>query len=239
LFDEVHDLRPSLSAGEVSWQFEEQGWELLFLGRASTGPAATEPARPSGVPRRLRIGWAEQRHTADVVEAVAGSAGVADGLLVSELGLAALVRTADCLPIALLAEHRAAMIHAGWRGIAAGLPTLAAGHLGVRPGEIWTAWIGPSIGACCYEVGSEVVAAVEAASGGRCRIGDDARRPHLDLRRAAALQLRAAGASRISLLDHCTKCSTEWLWSYRRDGERAGRNLSLLWRGADPGVRTR
>jgi copper oxidase (laccase) domain-containing protein len=50
------------------------------------------------------------------------------------------------------------------------------------------------------------------------------------LRLAAALELRAAGIARVSLLDHCTRCRGEWLWSHRREPGRTGRNLTLLWR---------
>ena len=58
----------------------------------------------------------------------------------------------------------------------------------------------------------------------------EGRRPHLDLVLAARLELAAAGVEEIATVDACTRCEVERLWSYRRDGERAGRNVALIWR---------
>ena len=58
----------------------------------------------------------------------------------------------------------------------------------------------------------------------------EGRRPHLDLALAARLELAAAGVEDISAIEVCTRCAVERLWSYRRDGKRAGRNVALIWR---------
>jgi len=228
-FDRIDRSPPEVSNGEPFWRRSDLGWNLLFGGRRSADSDPSVP--PLGLPAAVDLVWAEQCHSATVLDANAkGSAGVGDALRLRAGGMAALIRTADCVPIALLAERVAILIHAGWRGLAAGLPGRAAERLGTAKDESWSAWIGPAIGPCCYEVDEEVAAAVEAQSGTKRERKRDVARPYLDLRWAAAAQLRAVGARRITLLDHCTRCRSEWLWSYRRDGERAGRNRTLLWR---------
>ena len=89
--------------------------------------------------------------------------------------------------------------------------------------------IGPAIGACCYEVGDEVLAAF------RARVGDGTApawshrdgRLHLDLRAAARLLLRGAGVGRVAVVGPCTACGSGYC-SYRRDGVGAGRQLSFV-----------
>jgi copper oxidase (laccase) domain-containing protein len=71
-----------------------------------------------------------------------------------------------------------------------------------------------------------VVASGAAALAGRSPAG----RPRLDLARAVALQLAACGVERPRVVGGCTRCDAERLWSYRRDGRAAGRNLALIWR---------
>jgi copper oxidase (laccase) domain-containing protein len=80
----------------------------------------------------------------------------ADGHVITEPDLTALVFAADCLPVALSGPGGAAMLHCGWRGLAAGI--LARGAEAVNATE---AAIGPGIGPCCYEVGPEVLGAFE------------------------------------------------------------------------------
>jgi hypothetical protein len=98
-----------------------------------------------------------------------------------------------------------------------------------------TAWIGPAIGPCCYEVGPEVARMVAAAGGAESVREGPRGRPHADLAGAVERQLRAEGVTRIVSLALCTRCHPEWLWSHRRDGERAGRNLALIWRSPPEG----
>jgi hypothetical protein len=100
-----------------------------------------------------------------------------------------------------------------------------------RP-ERWTAWIGPAIGACCYEVGYEVAEEVAAASAPEVVTFGPAGRPHLDLPGAARRQLEMAGVDDVRCLVRCTRCDAERLWSYRRQGKAAGRNYGFIWREA-------
>jgi len=126
-------------------------------------------------------------------------------------------------------------IHAGWRGIVAGIVPEVARVLEESDGSSAShAWVGPAIGGCCYEVGHEVADAVELAAGESLRRTGSNGRPHVDLRRAVLRQLESSGVETVDLVDVCTRCSEEWLWSYRRDGAGAGRNLTLLWKEEVP-----
>ncbi len=136
--------------------------------------------------------------------------------------------TADCVPVLLAGEGRIAAAHAGWRGIAAGIVGAVVDRLAVAPARLH-AWIGPSIGRCCYEVGDDVAARVAEASDPAVVLLGSRYRPHLDLGAAVESQLKAAGVARVSAVRHCTRCDPERLWSYRREGPAAGRNVSFVW----------
>lgn len=143
-----------------------------------------------------------------------------DGHVTAEPGLAPLVLTADCLPVALTGPHGVAMLHCGWRGLAAGVVVE-----GVRRVAAEAAAIGPGIGRCCYEVGAEVLGRFEHLGEG---IADGRM---LDIAEIARRQLRDAGVQRIESAGLCTSCKPQLFYSHRRDGERSGRQGGLVWRG--------
>jgi YfiH family protein len=149
----------------------------------------------------------------------------ADGQATPLRGVAPMVMTADCLPIALAGEGAVAMLHAGWRGLAAGI--LAEGVRAVRElgaeGPLEAA-IGPGAGGCCYEVGEEVHREF-ARYDGRARRGRN-----LDLKTIAREQLEAAGVQAVHDVALCTICSDPTLFfSHRRDGGVTGRQGGLAW----------
>jgi hypothetical protein len=148
----------------------------------------------------------------------------ADGQATALHGLGALVLTADCLPVALGTDGAVAMVHAGWRGLAAGV--LEEGVRAVRElggaGEM-VAIIGPGAGPCCYEVGEEV----HAAFGGMHRVDRPPGR-NIDLKALARDRLLAVGVSEVKDLAMCTICD-ERFFSYRREGARAGRQGGMAW----------
>jgi copper oxidase (laccase) domain-containing protein len=111
------------------------------------------------------------------------------------------------------------MLHAGWRGLAAGLIEKGVTALEdvAAHGPIVAA-LGPCAGACCYEVGPEV----HAAFGGKGVKG------MLDLREIARDRLRAAGVANILEAEACTICD-ERFFSHRREGARAGRQAGVAW----------
>jgi len=146
------------------------------------------------------------------------------------------VRWADCVPVLLAAADGAAVaaVHAGWRGVAAGVVAAAVSCLqerGVRPRSLVAA-LGPAIGGCCYEVGQEVLTDVARAAGvgvSRLTAGSGSQKT-LDLRRAVRFQLERAGLEEDSIhpAPWCTACSPDLFFSYRRDGARAGRQMACI-----------
>jgi YfiH family protein len=139
------------------------------------------------------------------------------------------VRVADCVPILVATRDRGevAAIHAGWRGVAANVVAEAIARL---EGKDVVAAIGPCIGSCCFEVGSEVVEQLLAATGGEKTIvaRRDGEKAYVDLRLAARIQLRNAGASDVEDVPGCTRCDAERFFSYRRDGASSGRHLAAI-----------
>ena len=135
-----------------------------------------------------------------------------DGHLTDLDGVALLVLAADCLPVALAAGGRVAMLHCGWRGLAAGIVERAVRHFDDAP----AAAIGPGIGHCCYEVGREVLDAFDAPG------------PHLDLRAVAVRKLEDAGVTDVQHVDLCTSCDPELFFSHRRDGGVTGRQAGII-----------
>jgi len=157
-----------------------------------------------------------------------------DGLVTTRPGFTVGVTTADCLPVLLAAKNGRAVaaLHAGWRGLAAGI--LARGIEAVcsrascDPGDLWAA-VGPGIASCCFEIGHEVVETFLAngfpepffhasASG----------RPHGDLPGMAAWNLTREGVVDVHQLGGCTFCEPGKYYSYRRDGWPNGLQLSVI-----------
>jgi hypothetical protein len=145
--------------------------------------------------------------------APAGDLDEADGQATAHAGIAPMVFTADCLPIAVAGGGAVAMLHAGWRGLAEGV--IAAGIRGLRelaPDASLSAAIGPGAGVCCYEVGDEVrerfVDYGEEATRGR----------NLDLKTIARAALEREGVEQIHDAGLCTMCAPATLFfSHRRD----------------------
>ena len=141
----------------------------------------------------------------------------ADGHVTGREGLGLLVLVADCLPVALAAPDRVAMLHCGWRGLAGGIVEEALAAFGEPP----AAALGPCIGRCCYEVGQEVLDAfadTDGAADGRM----------LSLRAVAEAKLRAAGIERVEHVDLCTSCRPDLFFSHRRDAGLTGRQCGIV-----------
>jgi YfiH family protein len=132
-------------------------------------------------------------------------------------GLAPLVMTADCLPVALSGPGGVAMAHGGWRGLAGGILDRA-----IESVDAEAAAVGPGIGPCCYEVGAEVLSKFSGLDGvaeGRM----------LDLPAVARALLERAGVTAVETTDLCTRCNPELFYSHRRDGPRTGRQCGIAW----------
>ena len=221
---------PRLAGGFWTWQARLGDVEVRFTG---CGPSNDrEEILRSVEPSAPPLAWAKQIHSAVTLSARPGLCGEGDALFTAEPGLALGVVTADCVPVLLAGPEGIAAVHAGWRGIAGGVIPAALEKMTGDPAAR-TAWVGPAIGPCCYEVGSDVADQVVAASGAEVSRPGPNGKPHLDLSTAARLQLEAAGVGRVFVIHHCTRCDEEKLWSYRRQGKGAGRNLATIWRSSD------
>jgi YfiH family protein len=150
-----------------------------------------------------------------LAEAVPSSA---DGQATASPELTPLVQVADCLPIALAGTGGVAMLHGGWRGLAAGIVDRGVEAVGAR-----AAAIGPAIGPCCYEVGQEVSEAFAPLGEG---LGDGRM---LDLTEVARRLLARAGVESIEAAGLCTSCERELFFSHRRDGGQTGRQAGAAW----------
>jgi hypothetical protein len=159
----------------------------------------------------------------------------ADAIVGDDPERALTVRVADCVPVLLAtADGRAvAAVHAGWRGVVAGVvPAAAAAVRAVRAEAMNVlAAIGPSIGASAFEVGPEVLVAFAGLFGGAAIVE---RRPDgkglVDLRRAIHLQLREAGLAdeQIDSTDRCTYRDADEFFSHRRDRGLTGRMAAVI-----------
>ncbi|MGQ9604208.1 MAG: peptidoglycan editing factor PgeF [bacterium] len=156
-----------------------------------------------------------------------------DGLVTEREGLALGVTTADCIPlIAHDVEGRIVGIaHCGWRGIAAGIVERLVDVLaqrGFKPKDS-VFLIGPSIGACCYEVGEDLLRNFQADEVRNFSFSKGGRK-FVDLRAIVASRLRGKGVSeeRTWIDPICTSCSSDYLPSYRASGGNCGRMLALV-----------
>jgi len=160
-----------------------------------------------------------------------------DGIVTNQRRIMIGVGVADCLPLLMFDPVRQviAVLHAGWKGTAAGIARKGVAAMvndfGSRPGDIHAA-IGPGIGPCCYEVDEPVSEAFAAESAiwheSTSEIGRG--KWKLDLTAANRLQLLDCGLSseRIETTHQCVCCTPELFFSYRRDKCETGRHLGFI-----------
>lgn len=176
--------------------------------------------------------WLAQVHGAQCVEASLAVSGTqADASFTRQRGVVCAVLTADCLPV-LLCDDRAgvvAVVHAGWRGLAAGVIEAAVAAMEV-PGASLMAWLGPAIGPRAFEVGGEVREAFVASAAAAAQAFEPQANGKwlCDIHALARLRLEAIGIHRVWGSNLCTVTDAETFFSYRRDGI-TGRMASLIW----------
>jgi YfiH family protein len=223
------DLSAALPGGGVAFTDRSDG-NMSSVGGAGheQGDAARGRLREQLALRGLARGYQVHGSVVALVDAMPGREAQpaelahADGQATALRSLGAIVLAADCLPVAIGRPGAVAMLHAGWRGLAAGVLAAGVRALGELPGEgdgELLAVLGPCAGPCCYEVGPEVHAALATGVSARST---------LDIRAIAREQLRAAGVSQVTELGGCTICE-ERFFSYRREGEQSGRQAGVAW----------
>ncbi|MDE3134442.1 MAG: polyphenol oxidase family protein [Acidobacteriota bacterium] len=147
-----------------------------------------------------------------------------DAIVTALHGVAPTVLTADCLPIVIATSSAVGVVHAGWRGLAAGVIRATAAALREHGGGVMYAAIGPGAGVCCYEVSDDLHRRFKA----HCQ--DFRRGANLDLKAIARVQLMEAGVARIHDTELCTICGDPTLtFSYRREGPQTGRQAAIAW----------
>jgi YfiH family protein len=208
----------------------EGPYASLNLGRRTDDDPAAVAHNRAQLEAQLgvRMSYARQVHGSRVIRLSSpldGSPQEADGQATAATGIAPSVLVADCLPIAVAADGAVAMLHAGWRGLAAGV--LEEGARTLRElgatGPLRAA-IGPGAGPCCYQVGPEVHS-VFAQQFPEARRGEN-----LDLKAIARAQLEQAGVETMRDAGLCTICSgADLFYSHRRDGGITGRQAGIAW----------
>ena len=176
------------------------------VGDAPDAVAANRARLARCLPGRPRLRWLRQVHGVAVCDDGGDPDLPADAAVSRVPGNGCVVLTADCLPVLLCARDGAAVgaVHAGWRGLAAGVLERALAALGDTPEQV-SAWLGPAVGPAAFEVGPEVRAAFREGWRGAPGAVDDCFRAgrrdrlHADLQALARLRLRAAGVGRIQI----------------------------------------
>ncbi len=169
--------------------------------------------------------------------------GPVDALITDQPGCGLTMNYADCSPIMLFDPKKKAVGigHSGWKGAVIDLPGEMVCSMvqafGSRPGDL-VAGIGPSIGPCCYEIGEEVVDAVQATFDSSDEVIalapsekdelDSETRAYFDLPRANRINLERAGLELVEVSEMCTACRTDLFFSHRAENGRTGRFGALL-----------
>ena len=240
--------RNVLNLGFTDWDNRE-----TVLKNRQCFQSAISPSDLTLVPLRQFHSSVVQFFAGAPVESLKG-----DASFTNTPGLLLAVQTADCVPILLVDRKKRAVaaIHAGWRGTLARLAEKTVGEMRIRfgsnPADILAA-LGPAIGGCCYEVGTELVNEFTSQFADAEEYFDEPRtgeepnplqwlnmmppghqpRPQsvrLDLRKANRAQFLAAGLrhANIFVSDLCTACHSDLFFSYRKEGEISGRLLSAV-----------
>lgn len=217
----------------------EGPYASMNLGaRVNDDPAAVAHNRAlldAFLPAPVR--WLSQVHGTRVVDAADSPPDTsADAAFTHRQRVVCAVMVADCLPVLLCDDDATvvAAVHAGWRGLAAGVIEAAVDALRVQPGRL-QAYLGPAIGPDAFEVGDDVRQAFTS----RSAMAHEAFRPHgtgkwlCNLFALARQRLRALGIERIAGGVHCTHGDPARFYSHRRD-RISGRMAALIWLDPQP-----
>jgi YfiH family protein len=229
-----------MSAGFLLPEWETpRGVRVAMTTRAWSGdwqdPAARARLRSVlALPAEPR--WLRQVHGTRVLDDGAWSsdsaAPEADAAITREAGAVLVVKTADCLPILLAADDGGviAAVHAGWRGLAAGVVEATVARMGIAPATI-SAWLGPAAGPSAYEVDASVRDAFVGPDSGAVAAFRDSRPGHwwCSLPLLARRRLSALGVTRVAGGDRCTITEVDLFHSWRRNAD-PGRMATLIWR---------
>ncbi|MGZ5476956.1 MAG: peptidoglycan editing factor PgeF [Thermoanaerobaculia bacterium] len=159
-----------------------------------------------------------------------------DALWAAEPNVALGIKVADCLPVTLIDDRHqvVANVHSGWRGAVQQITAATLDAIERRTAfdpQSASAWLGPTIRACCFEVGEKVVEQFAASYGNAARFIDRSReKPHVDIPGLTIDLLRRRGLAEERIFDSglCTRCNGSIFHSFRREGRGGGRNLAIV-----------
>jgi YfiH family protein len=214
----------------------------VFTGRADGdlghGGAYVHAVHPEVEARRRAVvplpwSWLRQVHgnRAVAVTEPGGSAGErADAAVTAQPGCAVAVLTADCAPVALVSiEGIVAAVHAGWRGLLAGVVEAAVDAMRSTGASDVQAVLGPCIHAECYEFGATDLARMRARFGEGVAATTSNGTRALDVPAAVRAALARANVDDVIDVDACTACSPDGYFSHRARGDRE-RQALVIWR---------
>jgi polyphenol oxidase len=224
------------------WQTPVDGGRrarVAFTTRADGDLASSQPPE-TVAPRRASVLdrpwiWTRQLHGADVLEVSADVApdavvgAEADASVTSRDDVVLSVNVADCAPVALVSRQGViGVVHAGWRGLSAGVIEGAVRSMRRLGGRDIEAFLGPCIHPECYEFGADELDLLRAQFGpaivGRTATGN----PALDVPTAVAAALGRVDVALVGAADRCTACDASELYSHRARGDVA-RHAMLVW----------
>jgi len=250
------EARAILRPPPADWPARCRALSTTRSGGLALGPGATAALGTGGgsddaavAANRARLarllglpaapGWLAQVHGTRVahLDAPGSWSRDTDAAWTDRPGIVCAVLTADCLPVVVAdaGGGATAVVHAGWRGLAAGVVERTVEAMAPASGRL-IAWLGPAIGPRAFEVGPEVRAAfvdhdAAAATAFRRGSGD---RWHADLCALAARRLRRSGVDTVRGGGHCTFTDSRRFFSHRRDGGRTGRMATFAWLAPGP-----
>jgi hypothetical protein len=210
------DFNLGLGSGEKSEAVAGR-WQELICAFATEFPGVTVSRQSHGT---------EVRHHASPFTGWLVMDGY-DGHITREAGILLTVMVADCVPVYLTDPTTGgiALLHAGWRGIVAGVLERGIDRLAALTGSPPARFVmhcGVSISGPHYEVGPEVAERLGLPSSGSSE--------HVDLHDVLASRARAAGLERVTVSPWCTFRDSQYFFSHRRDGQAAGRMIAYLGR---------
>ena len=177
-----------------------------------------------------------QTHTANIELAIKDKTEYPeiDGLIVTSSEIAIFLNYADCTPVIFYDECKniGAVVHAGWRGTAAGISSKALKILTEQYGcnvENIVSVIGPAISRCCYDVGEEVFEKLKSSVfdfAGLSEIRNG--KIFMDLKGINARQIQEMGVKRIDIAPYCTCCDNDLFFSYRKENGTTNRHSAIL-----------
>lgn len=177
--------------------------------------------------------WLNQVHSGDVVKAEEGRNSKADGSYTQQNNIVCVALSADCLPVLITDKQGSvvAAVHAGWKGLAKNILENAVSQLNKNPKDLLI-WLGPAISAEKYEVGEDMKEYFKKYPQGFENIKNKPNKYWADLYKLARLKLSELKIENKNIYggNFCTYSNPDLFYSARRDKEKSGRIVSMIWK---------